>query len=340
MGDGQSRVARLGLAAGPCDGLAGMPAARGPATLGTVRGGGPPAGGRVPVQAVRDVPRGACGHIRLHLLGAQGQGEALSPRRPAPGGRGGYPWQDLSGPLPQLPAVPAMRLRPRIPPGWPWEPACGQDLACRATALRWQGGAGHVTWVELALDCETFLGWALPASPHHQLRGMRVPLGERAQVLRHAARLLQRHMATGRFLQGAPSYRCRAIVPLGGRLCAGARARPFFAAKADMILQFQGLALHLQGAWLHRLRTPARIGRRGGGGGRHVSSWPIPPAPQGGGPDCSPTLAGSGRSTSRGSPGRKRSARGGRARAEGRWGPAARNMARPRAPAACSWVGE
>ena len=36
--------------------------------------------------------------------GGLGQGEALFPRRPAPGGRGGYPWQDLCGPLPQLSA--------------------------------------------------------------------------------------------------------------------------------------------------------------------------------------------------------------------------------------------
>ena len=98
---------------------------------------------------------------------------------------------------------------------------------------------------------------------------MSLPLGERAQVLRQAARLLQRHMAAGRLLQGAPSDRRRALVPLGGRLCAGLRARPFFAASADMALQLQGLALHLQEAWLHRLRTPARIRP---GGGRHASS--------------------------------------------------------------------
>ena len=134
--------------------------------------------------------------------GEQGQGEALFPRRPAPGGKGGYPWQDLSGPLPQLPAAPAMRFHPGVPPGWPWEPAFAQDLVRWAAALRWQDGPGDVTWAELALDCETFLGRPLPASPHHQLRGMRLPLGERPQVLRQAARLLQRHMAAGRFLQG------------------------------------------------------------------------------------------------------------------------------------------
>ena len=177
-----------------------------------------------------------------------------------------------------------MRLRPGVPPGWPWEPAFAQDLVRWAAALRWQDGPRDVTWAELTLDSETFLGRALPASPHHRLRGMRLPLGERAQVLRQAARLLQRHMAAGRFLQGAPSDRCRALVPLGGRLCAGLRARPFFAARADMALQLQGLALHLQEAWLQRLRTPARI--RPGGATRFLMTYF--PRPPGGGPALLP----------------------------------------------------
>ena len=93
----------------------------------------------------------------------------------------------------------------------------------------------------MALDSETFLGRALPSSPDHQLRGMCLPLGERVQVVRQAARLSQRHMALGRILQGAPSDRCRALISLGGRLCAGLR----FAATADMALQLQGLAMHV-----------------------------------------------------------------------------------------------
>ena len=105
-----------------------------------------------------------------------------------------------------------------------------------------------------------FLGRALPVSLHHQLRGTRLQLGERAQVLRQALQLLQCHMAAGRLLHGTPSDRCRALIPLGGRLCAGLRARLFIAARADMVLQLQGLALHLQDVSLHRLRTLARMG--------------------------------------------------------------------------------
>ena len=59
-------------------------------------------------------------------------------------------------------------------------------------------------------------------------------------------------------------------------MCAGLRARPFFAARVDMALQLQGLALHLQEAWLHCLRTPARI-RPGGGDTLPHDLFPPPP---------------------------------------------------------------
>ena len=138
----------------------------------------------------------AARYVHTHS-GEQGQGEALFPRRPAPGGKGGYLWWDLSCPLPQLPAEPAMQLCTGDPPAWPWEPAFAQAPVRWAAALRWKDGQGDVTWVELALDYETFLGRALPASPQQQLRGMRLPLGERAQVLRQAAQLLQASHGSG-----------------------------------------------------------------------------------------------------------------------------------------------
>ena len=56
-----------------------------PATLGAVRGGGPPAGGRGPIQAVRDVPRVACGQIRPHPLGGAGAGRGPLPAAPGAG---------------------------------------------------------------------------------------------------------------------------------------------------------------------------------------------------------------------------------------------------------------
>ena len=97
--------------------------------------------------------------------------------------------------------------RPGIPPGWLWEPAFSHHWARGVGALAWRPGPGAAPRAKLALDFEIHVGRVLPASPHHQLRGTRVPLGERAQVLRHGVRLVRRHLAAGQLPQGAPSDR-------------------------------------------------------------------------------------------------------------------------------------
>ena len=74
-------------------------------------------------------------------------------------------------------------------------------------------GPAEVSWAELALDCEAFAGWALPVSPDHRLWGTRLPLGERAQILRKAAGLVERHLVAGTLLCGAPLGRCRSLLP-------------------------------------------------------------------------------------------------------------------------------
>ena len=47
-----------------------------------------------------------------------------------------------------------------------------------------------MSWAELVLDFEIFVGRALRVSPHHKLRGARLPLGEWAHVLRQALQLV------------------------------------------------------------------------------------------------------------------------------------------------------
>ena len=86
------------------------------------------------------------------------------------------------------------------------------------------------------------MGRALPASPDYRLRGTRLPLGERARVLHKAAGLVERYLVAGTLLCGAPLGRCRSLLPLGGRVCAGLSARPFFAARHEVMLQLMRLA--------------------------------------------------------------------------------------------------
>ena len=118
-------------------------------------------------------------------------------------------------------------------------------------------GSAEVPWAELALDYEAYVGRALPASPDHRLRGTRLPLGEQAQVLRKAVGLAERHLAAGTLLSGAPLGRCRSLLPLGGRVCAGLSARPYFAARHEVMLQLMRLATHCRDSWVRRLRAPA-----------------------------------------------------------------------------------
>ena len=110
-------------------------------------------------------------------------------------------------------------------------------------------GPAEVSWAELALDYETFVRRALPASPDHGLRGTRLPLGEGAQIPRKAVGLAERHLAAGAMLSGAPLGRCRSLLPLGGRVCAGLSARPYFAARREVILQLMRLAAHCRDSW-------------------------------------------------------------------------------------------
>ena len=84
------------------------------------------------------------------------------------------------------------------------------------------------------------MGRALPASPDHRLRGTRLPLGERARVLRKTVGLVEHHLVPRILLCGASLGRCCLLLPLGGRVCAGLSARPFFAARHKVMLQLPG----------------------------------------------------------------------------------------------------
>ena len=79
--------------------------------------------------------------------------------------------------------------------------------------------------------------------------------GERTQILRKAAGVVERHMVAGTLLCGAPLGQCRSLLPLGGRLS----ACPFFAARHEVMLQLMRLATHCRDMWVRRPRTPARI---------------------------------------------------------------------------------
>ena len=123
------------------------------------------------------------------------------------------------------------------------------DLVRWARALACMPAPAEVSWAKLPLNYEAFVGRALPASPDHRLRSTRLPLGERAQVLRKEVSLAERHLAAGTQLNGAPPGRCCSLLPLGGRVCTGLSARPYFAARREVMLQLMRLAAHCCDTW-------------------------------------------------------------------------------------------
>ena len=188
--------------------------------------------------------------------GQPGHGDSLFPDQPRLRPRNPYPWDDFIGPLPGDTVRHQPRLRPGTPPDWRWPRDFIHNLVRWARALAWMPGPEEVSWAELALDYEAFVGRALPASPDHWLRGTRLPLGERAQILRRVVGLAERHLAAGTLLSEAPLGRCRSLLPLGGRVCAELSSRPFCAARHEVMLQLMRLATHCWDSWVRRFRAP------------------------------------------------------------------------------------
>ena len=57
----------------------------------------------------------------------------------------------------------------------------------------------------------------------------------------------------------APLGRCRSLLTLRCRVCAGLSARPFFAARHKVMLQLLRAATHCRDTWVRRLQAPARM---------------------------------------------------------------------------------
>ena len=178
------------------------------------------------------------------------------------------------------------------------------------------------------------MGRALPASPDHRLRGTRLPLGERAQVLRKAVGLAERHLVAGTLLAGAPLGRCRSLLPLEGRVCAWLSVPLFFAAHHKVMLQLMCLATHCRDSWVRRLCAPARM--RPLLGDRFLMDYfprPLEPPPP---PPLLPYARRPPQAPSRSQP-RSATAHQGRAVACG--ARSAWSMGRRSAPSAEAWVG-
>ena len=155
-----------------------------------------------------------------------GHGDSLFPEQPRPRPRDPYPWDAFVGPLPADAVRHQPRLQLGVPADWRWPQDFIHDLIRWARALAWMPEPAEVSWAELALDYEAFVGRALPASPDHRLRGTGLTLGERAQVLRKAVGLAEHHLAAGALLGGGPTGALPLAPPPRGPRVRGAFGSP------------------------------------------------------------------------------------------------------------------
>ena len=119
--------------------------------------------------------------------------------------------------------------------------------------LQWEPGLGQVTFAELVLDFEAHSGRAMPASPGAELQSIVLSLHERAQVLRTALSVLQRHVVSGTLVQRTMTLKARSLVPLGAGPLAGLTARPYFTRRQDMRVQLQALATYCEERWVNKI---------------------------------------------------------------------------------------
>ena len=76
------------------------------------------------------------------------------------------------------------------------------------------------------------------------------------------------------------------LLPLGGRVCAGLTAHPFFAARHEVMLQLMRLATHCRDTWVR----PADAGPYTAATGRPFSHGLLPAPPRGGGGGAAPAV--------------------------------------------------
>ena len=117
--------------------------------------------------------------------------------------------------------------------------------------------------MELALDFEEHVGWALLVAPGHKLAGRVLPRREQVHVLKLDK--TQQFLRACRLLGGQLRPLCNTLVPFGGYKCMGLQCmgrteRPVFACRQAMQEHMRRPEVHCRALW-GRLARPGR-GRR------------------------------------------------------------------------------
>ena len=160
----------------------------------------------------------------------------------------GYPYQQLTGPVPRTENLGTLTLAKPTAKTWPWE------LPFLADLLSWTQ-PGTVTFIELALDFEETSQRTLPTAPQAKYRGTALPLQERAKVLRLALCTNQKLVTRGALHPAKVITRANSVVPLGGPQQSGLSRRPYFVSRRAMVGHIAKLSQYCEETWALRAHS-------------------------------------------------------------------------------------
>ena len=145
-----------------------------------------------------------------------------------------YPWHQLQPPLPR-PTKTCLPAMGQLPRDWKWGPDFQPAVLRWLSELQWlprddslPEAHRQVSFLELALDFESYTGRPLPPTPQTRFKGGEMSLQEKGRVLRLAVSLLGKAAGRESILPAGFTNRCRSLVPLGAGTTAGVKGRPIF----------------------------------------------------------------------------------------------------------------
>ena len=224
--------------------------------------------GKTSMGARRPEPaRAVCTPTALHVLGGAAGQEAAR--------RGGLPpvpsgaTQGAPGAVPVAPTAPPFpaAVSDESPRDWKLGPDFLPAMLRWLSELQWlprddslPEAHRQVSFLELALDFESYTGRPLPPTPQTRFAGGEMSLQEKGRVLRLAVSLLGKAAGRKSILPVGFTNRCRSLVPLGAGTTAGVKGRPIFTQLAAVWHHVRRLQQYNAARWAQQQQ--ARVTRQ------------------------------------------------------------------------------
>ena len=155
----------------------------------------------------------------------------------------------------------------QLPRDWKWGPDFQLAILRWLSELQWlprddnlPEAHQQVSFLELALDFESYTGRPLPPTLQTRFAGGEMSLQEKGRVLRPAVSLLGKAAGRESILPVGFTNRCRSLVPLGAGTTAGVKGRPVFTRPTAVWHHLRRLQQYSAARWAQQQQT--RVARR------------------------------------------------------------------------------